>query len=161
MEICDFCKLDSTMSKYSLRNKHFWSGAAGMLWFLMFLFMFSAFSLHDSVVHCKKRVKVQGKWVWKKPNYTKVVIHKLADGRKLKVKAGTQVIVLAWRCLRSNLEGFSKAPGSNRFASAVRSAQWLYWNRGNDLWLATGAILKDLNYKWEVAFWLSVLSWPT
>ena len=44
--------------------------------------------LHDSVVHCKKRVKVQGKWVGKKPNYTKIVIHKLADGRKLKVKAG-------------------------------------------------------------------------
>ena len=27
--------------------------------------------LHDQVCHCKKRVKVKGKWVWRKPTYVK------------------------------------------------------------------------------------------
>ena len=31
MKNCDFCKLDSKMSNYSMKNKHFWSGAAGKL----------------------------------------------------------------------------------------------------------------------------------
>ncbi|CAK0811104.1 unnamed protein product, partial [Prorocentrum cordatum] len=38
----------------------------------------------DSVVHCVKRKKIGGKWVWLKPIYTKVVTHKLPDGSTIK-----------------------------------------------------------------------------
>ena len=44
MKNCHFCNLDSNMLKYSMKNCHVWPGAAGMLWFPLFLFMFSAFS---------------------------------------------------------------------------------------------------------------------
>ena len=103
--------------------------------------------MHDSVRHCKKKVKVKGKWVWKQPVYAKVVIHKLPGGQKLKVKAGSQIIDRSWRFIREHLRGFSQKPGSNRFAAAVRSAQWLYWNRKKDLWVETATMLKELGYK--------------
>ena len=37
--------------------------------------------VHDSVRHCKKRVKVHGRWVWKNPVYVRLTKHKLPDGR--------------------------------------------------------------------------------
>ena len=100
--------------------------------------------LHDSVRHGKKRVKVGGKWVWKKPVYTKLRLHKLPDGRKVRVKAGTQIIDRAWRFILAHMVGVSAPPGSRTLAAVVRSAQWLYWNRGRDLWKETGAMLKEL-----------------
>ena len=49
--------------------------------------------LHDNVVHSKKRVKVGGKWRWQKPDYVKVVTHKIpGEKRSIRCKAGTQVI---------------------------------------------------------------------
>ena len=59
--------------------------------------------VHDAVVHCKKRVKVKGKYQWLKPKYTHVVKHKLPDGRQLSVNAGTQHIDCAWRYLKDRL----------------------------------------------------------
>ena len=39
--------------------------------------------LHDAVVHQKSRVKRAGKWVWKKPTFVNVSVHKLPDGRTM------------------------------------------------------------------------------
>ena len=96
---------------------------------------------------CKKRVKINGKWVWRNPVYSKKFVHKLPNGSKITVKAGTQIIDRAWRFIRAKLTGFSKKPGSNSFAAAVRSAQWLYWNRDKDLWVETASMLKELKYR--------------
>ena len=65
----------------------------------------------------------------------------------MKVKTGSQVIDRAWRFIGEHLVGFSKEPGSNRFAAAVRSAQWLYWQRDKDLWRETANMLKDMKYR--------------
>ncbi|OLQ10741.1 hypothetical protein AK812_SmicGene5514 [Symbiodinium microadriaticum] len=60
--------------------------------------------LHDAVVHQKKKVKINGKWVWKLPKYVTMKTHKLPSGRKIKTKAGTQVIDRAWRFLKVHVE---------------------------------------------------------
>jgi len=101
--------------------------------------------VHDSVVHCKKRVKgADGRYSWTKPNYVKVSTHKLPGGQKLRTKAGTQIIDRVWRFVRDHLEGAAMVPGSATAAANVRSAQWLYWNRGKDLWLETGVMCRSL-----------------
>lgn len=58
--------------------------------------------LHDRVVHCKKRVKVQGKWRWQQPHYVRLVKHKLpgSKGKTLTVKSGTQTIDRVGRFLK-------------------------------------------------------------
>ena len=58
--------------------------------------------LHDSVVHQKKRVKVRGKFVWKSPNFVKLTTQ-LPCGKKLHVKAGTQIIDRTWRFIKDRL----------------------------------------------------------
>ena len=58
------------------------------------------------------------------------------------MKAGTQVIDRAWQFVKNHMKGVSAKPGSPQLAAAVRSAQWLYWNRGQDLWAKTGCMLK-------------------
>ena len=61
--------------------------------------------LHDSVVQKSQRMKVQGKWTWLKPIYTKVVSHKLPVSRKvLKVQAGTQYIDGFCRILKTYIQ---------------------------------------------------------
>ncbi len=45
--------------------------------------------VHDSVRHCKKRVKVQGKWTWTNPVYVRLSTQTLPDGSKLRTTAGT------------------------------------------------------------------------
>jgi hypothetical protein len=48
--------------------------------------------IHDNVVHKKKRVLINGKQTWVRPHYTKLCTHDLPNGKKIRVKAGTQVI---------------------------------------------------------------------
>ena len=48
--------------------------------------------VHDAVTHRKKRVKRGGKFVWVQPTYVKVSSHKLPNGRRIKTKAGTQIV---------------------------------------------------------------------
>lgn len=103
--------------------------------------------LHDNVVHQKKRVKMNGKYTWMKPHYTKVCQHKLPDGQVLKVLAGTQVIDRFWGTLRKGLKYISRKPGSALLERKIRSMQWVYWHRGQNLWQATSAMLKDLYAK--------------
>lgn len=61
----------------------------------------------DSVVHMKKRVVLDGKPVWLKPAFTKVLEHTLPGIGKVRVKASTQIIDRFWRSLRAELEGVS------------------------------------------------------
>ena len=97
--------------------------------------------LHDKVVHCKKRVKVNGKWQWQRPHYVRIVTHKLpgTKGKTLKVKSGTQVIDRCWRFLKERVlvNQHTKA-GSAFLRAKLRSAQYEYWNRNADLWVGCG-----------------------
>ena len=101
--------------------------------------------LHDNVVHAKKRVVVNGKTVWLRPKFTKTVTHTLPDKKKLTVKAGTQIIDRIWRHVRAHLEGNSAKTGSTSLSNRIRSAQWTYWNRGADLWEATGEMIQAIH----------------
>ncbi|CAK0887243.1 unnamed protein product [Prorocentrum cordatum] len=98
----------------------------------------------DHVVHCKKREKIGRKWVWLKPVYSMAVTHKLPDGSKIRVKAGTQIIDRAWRSIKTFIGTRTDLPGSRRLAASVRSAQFEYWNKGKDMWAATADAI------WEV-----------
>ena len=100
--------------------------------------------IHDNIVHKKKLVMVKGKKTWVKPSFVKVVKHTLPDGKNLHVKAGTQVIDRVWRFLRASLFGNSASAGSRILHTRIRSAQWVYWNRGQDLWANTGAMLRAM-----------------
>ena len=61
--------------------------------------------------------------MWMKPHYTKVHSLSLPDGKKLKVKSGTQIIDRCWQHLRSHLKYAPVSPATmSWFArSAVRS----------------------------------------
>eukprot|EP00435_Cladocopium_sp_Y103_P072187 s526_g39.t1 len=98
--------------------------------------------LHDSVVHQKKRVKVRGKLVWRSPNFVKLVTHKLPCGKKLRVKAGTQIIDRTWRFIKDRLRlNQVTQVGSSLLRAQIQSAQYEYWYRNRDLWACTGELL--------------------
>lgn len=98
--------------------------------------------VHDNVVRCKKRIKVKGKWRWQRPTYVRMTSHRLPGTKKtVKVKAGTQTIDRACRYLKDRivLNQHCRA-GSRRLRAKLRSAQYQYWLRQKDLWLATGEL---------------------
>jgi len=105
----------------------------------------------EAIAHCKKRARTKGKRSWKDPVYTKLVVQTLPDGTKVRVKAGTQIIDNSWRSIKSCLKGLSLKPGSLRMVAAIRSAQWLYWSRGQDLWARTGDMLRANRVENEMA----------
>ena len=100
--------------------------------------------LHDAVVHKKRRVKRGGKFVWVKPVYVKIFKHKLPDGTVIKTKGGTQLIDRAWRFIKDplRLNQHGKA-SSKQLIAQIRSAQYEYWHRNEDLWICTGKLLED------------------
>ena len=107
---------------------------------------------HDHVVHKTRKlvrngkpVKKNGRFVWIKPQYTKTFTHTAASSKKFKCKGGTQVIDCFWRHLHGYLKHRSFAVRSLQFATRVRSAQWAYWHRHDDLWLETGKMLRRLS----------------
>ena len=100
--------------------------------------------IHDHVVHKKKRVKINGKFTWVKPHYTKVYTHKLPCGKTVKVKSGTQIIDRFWGILRQGLKFVSRKPGSCLLERKVRSIQWIYCHKGANIWKATGEMLQCL-----------------
>ena len=73
----------------------------------------------------------------------------LPDGKKLKVKSGTQIIDRCWQHLRSHLKYAPRFPGNDVMIRKIRSAQWVYWQKGKSLWTATGAMMSFL-CKWTV-----------
>ena len=104
--------------------------------------------VHDKVVHCKKKVKTNGTWKWQMPNYVRLVHHKVPGQKALvRCKAGTQVIDRAWRFLKERLQiNQASRVGSAALRAKLRSAQYEYWYRNRDLWLATGSLCS-----WEMA----------
>ena len=70
--------------------------------------------VHDNVVRCKKKVRVNGKWTWQMPKYVKVTTHTLpGTNKKVKAKAGTQIVDRAWRYIKDRLSlNQSTRPGS-------------------------------------------------
>ena len=68
------------------------------------------------------------------------VKHKIG-GKTIWRKAGTQSIDSCWKFLKSRLKVNQELrPGTRAFASAVRSAQYEYWTRGQDPWIALSAL---------------------
>ncbi len=66
---------------------------------------------------------IERKKLWIRPHYTKTVEHKLPDtNKKVKVKAGTQVIDRCWRHIKRSLEGRSSKVGSIVLKNRVRFA---------------------------------------
>ena len=85
--------------------------------------------VHDSVVHQKKRVKKNGKWHWTKPNF-------------VKVKCGTQLIDRCWKFIKERLsKGTHVRAGMSSLQAQIRSAQYEYWYRGDDMWVRAGELL--------------------
>ena len=82
--------------------------------------------LRDYAVHKKK--EVGGRWL--KPRRVVLFQHKLSDGSTVATKGGTQVIDRFWRTLRQHMGTRTATPGSTNVEDRVRSAQWMYLNRG-------------------------------
>ncbi|CAE7795509.1 unnamed protein product [Symbiodinium sp. CCMP2592] len=82
--------------------------------------------IHDRVVHCKKRVKINGKYQWTSPKYVTMVTHKVpGSNKKLKVKSGTQIIDRAWRFLKDRIAiNQNVKAGSSLLRAKLRSAQY-------------------------------------
>ena len=98
--------------------------------------------LHDAVIHQKKKMKVNGKWVWKLPKYVTMKTHTLPSGKKIKTKAGTQVIDRAWKFLKERVKvNQNSKAGSVNIRAKIRSAQYEYWCRGKDMWSCAGKLL--------------------
>ena len=107
--------------------------------------------LHDQVRHCKKRVKVKGKWIWKMPTYVRVAKHKDPEtGKMITTKGGTQIIDRTWRFIKERLQlNQSCKPGSSVLRTKLRSAQYEYWHRNSDLWVACGTVCAWHNAKFK------------
>ena len=48
-----------------------------------------------------------------------------------------------WQFIKKHIGQRSDAPGSVGLRARIRSAQWAYWMRGQDLWKATGEMIHD------------------
>ncbi|CAE7227747.1 unnamed protein product [Symbiodinium sp. CCMP2592] len=93
------------------------------------------------VLHEKKRVWKAGKWIWKPPTFVRIAKHTLPDGRRLTVKAGTQVVDRAWRYIKDRLKINQNVKCNSTLLQAkIRSAQFEYWQRGKDAWASTGEL---------------------
>ncbi|CAE7639351.1 unnamed protein product, partial [Symbiodinium sp. CCMP2456] len=99
---------------------------------------------HCNVVHKKKKIKIGNKVMWVKPHFTKVYQLSIPGGKTLRVKSGTQIIDRCWRHLREHIKNSPRSPGNTVLMRKIRSAQWVYWQKGKSLWTATGEMLKYL-----------------
>ena len=61
---------------------------------------------------------------------------------RLRVLRSRQVIDRAWRFIKDKLGACRARPGSRELTYKIRSAQWCYWHRCDDLWEATGRMLQ-------------------
>ncbi|OLP77357.1 hypothetical protein AK812_SmicGene42586 [Symbiodinium microadriaticum] len=101
--------------------------------------------IHNKVVHAKKRVKRNGKFIWQHPKYVKVVTHKIPkSNKKIVVKSGTQIIDRCWRFLKDRVKVNQHTnAGSRQLCAKLRSAQYEYWYRNEDLWLKFGELCAE------------------
>lgn len=70
-----------------------------------------------------------------------VLHHRVVHKKKMCVKAGAQVIDRCWRFLkeRLSLSQHTKS-GSTMLRAKLRSAQYQYWFKNIDMWMATGSL---------------------
>ena len=99
--------------------------------------------LHDQAIHKKKKVVVNGVAKWVNPKYSKIIIHEIENKQKLYVKSGTQIIDRFWSHLRTHLGRMKRTTGSKTLEARIRSAQFTYWYKREDLWMRTGDMLQD------------------
>ena len=92
----------------------------------------------------KKKVTIKGKTLWVKPKYVALVAHHMPDGTTVKAKSGTQIIDRAWSYIRTHIKNRGAYVGKNSLRPRIRSAQWCYWHRGDDMWAQTGLMLQSL-----------------
>jgi hypothetical protein len=85
------------------------------------------------------------KATWMKPQYTKVYNLTLPNGKKVAVKSGTQVIDRFWQHLRKTLNKVSRVPGNAAMTRKIRSAQYTYWFRRQNMWKKAGDMLSSLS----------------
>lgn len=104
----------------------------------------SAITMQEIHVMPVVSIFVEGKATWVKPRYTKIWTHILPNGRKLKVKAGTQIIDRFWGHLRTYLKHAARKVGSSTLTRKIKAAQWTYWYGRQHAWMATASMLKDL-----------------
>ena len=100
--------------------------------------------LHDMAVHKKMLVIKNGVRIWMNPKYSELHTHITPDKTKVHVKTGTQIIDRFWKHLRGHLGTMKRKTGSATLESRIRSAQFTYWYKGQDLWLKTGDMLEEL-----------------
>ncbi|CAE7877732.1 unnamed protein product, partial [Symbiodinium microadriaticum] len=100
-------------------------------------------ALHDNVVHCKKREKVNGIWQWQRTHYVRIVTHRLpgTKGKTLKV------IDRCWRFLEEPVlvNQHTKA-GCSLLRAELSSAQYEYCNRYADIWVRCGDLCDLLQH---------------
>ena len=92
----------------------------------------------------KRRVKINGKFKWKAPNYVEIHRHQIPHTKRtLRAKSGTQIVERCWRYLKDRLSinQHSKV-GSRLLRIQLCSAQYEYWLRGQDLWTATSSLVQ-------------------
>ena len=70
--------------------------------------------------------------------------HVLPGGKKIRVKSCTQIVDCIWGHIRSRLKNSARRVGNIAFVRKIRAAQWTYWHKGVNLWMATGRMLQDL-----------------
>ena len=97
--------------------------------------------VHDYVVHKLKKTKNGNKM---RAKYVQLFSHQI-DGKVIFTKGGTQIIDRCWRHVGEHLNSRScSAGGQSSFNNRIRSAQWAYWNQGEDLFLKTGEMLREM-----------------
>ena len=80
----------------------------------------------------------------KNPTFVRISKHKLRDGRKVTCKAGTQIVDRARRLIKERLSKNQNIKSSSLLLTAqIRSAQYEYWYRQDDLWLRTGELVSQ------------------
>ena len=80
---------------------------------------------------------------WLKPVYVKSVRHWLPDaGRYITVQAVTQYIDGFWRILRVVIRPWTRAIDLHILRRLARVAQFRYWNRGRDIYMASARAVK-------------------
>ena len=101
--------------------------------------------IHDFVVHKKKYKNVGGKKVLIPPRYVELKTHVLPSGKHLKVKSGTQIIDRAWRFIKDRVHRSANAKaGTKLLATKIRSAQYDYWHKDDDMWAKTGEMVQHI-----------------
>ncbi|CAK0876284.1 unnamed protein product [Prorocentrum cordatum] len=100
--------------------------------------------IRDNVVHCKKKVVFKGKTVWVKPKYSEIKKHILPGRQHLSAKTGAQIIDRFWSHLRAHLGKRARKVNNVSMCRRIRSAQWTHWEKGQDLWVRAGEMLRAL-----------------